>query len=241
MRCRPSIAVLVAFLACACSPSPEPTPASREVALVTEVPGGHFATPPVPTPPVVQSYANDALPANARKYQRILTGAAHELWGLDAPIAVFGAQVHQESGWNEDARSPVGAIGLAQFMPSTADWIDDVYPKELGPAQPSNPTWALRALVRYDKYLWDKVATPSGCDRMAFSLSGYNGGLGWVYKDQKVAKDKGMDPLLYWGVVEKVNAGRNAAAWQENRGYPQRIIKTLQPRYASWGPMVCSK
>jgi soluble lytic murein transglycosylase-like protein len=176
----------------------------------------------------------DYAPPAARKYKRTMVTAARAVWGMNAPTAVFGAQVQQESAWNEQARSHVGAQGLAQFMPATADWIDDAYPY-LGPNQPYNPTWALTALVRYDKHLWDRVEGVSECDRMAFALSAYNGGLKWVLRDQERAKHSGDDPLRYWESVEKHNAGRNASAWKENRGYPPRILNTLQPKYRLWG------
>lgn len=179
----------------------------------------------------------DTAPTNARKYKRTMVSVAHAFWGLDAPIATFGAQVHQESGWNEQAVSPVGAQGLAQFMPSTADWIDDVYP-DLGPHQPFNPTWALGALVRYDKHLYERVGGRGECNRMAFTLSAYNGGEKWVQRDKAAATADGKDPNQYWGHVELYNGGRNAAAWKENRGYPSRILKTLQPKYTTWGGIV---
>jgi hypothetical protein len=63
------------------------------------------------------------IPAQANTYRAQLTREARAAWGLEAPVAFFAAQVHQESGWREDARSPVGALGLAQFMPGTAAWI----------------------------------------------------------------------------------------------------------------------
>lgn len=175
-------------------------------------------------------------PASAEKYKRTLITAAHAMWGLDAPVASFAAQVHQESGWNEKAKSAAGAEGLGQFTPATADWIDDAY-KELGPNQPYNPTWSLNALVRYDKHLWDRIYGDLDCDRMAFVLSAFNGGEKWVIKDKAKYAAVGGDATHYWSAVEYVNAGRSSAAWTENRSYPRRILIELQPRYATWGPV----
>ncbi|HCE7275446.1 TPA: transglycosylase SLT domain-containing protein, partial [Pseudomonas aeruginosa] len=90
------------------------------------------------------AFAADRIPTAAEQYRRTLVRSAHAGWGLSAPIATFAAQVHQESRWRADARSPVGAQGLAQFMPGTAEWIAGLYPAVLGTNQPFNPGWALR-------------------------------------------------------------------------------------------------
>ncbi|WP_431222220.1 transglycosylase SLT domain-containing protein [Serratia sp. L9] len=182
------------------------------------------------------------IPLEAQQYQRELTRNARAIWGLDAPVSLFAAQIHQESTWKTTARSPVGAVGLAQFMPATSDWIAGIYPKSLGTNQPYNPSWAMRALVTYNLWHWDRIlGTASDCDRWAFVLSAYNGGLGWVQRDRKLATTKGLDHSRYWGHVETINAGRSAANWRENRGYPQRIIQRWQPLYvdAGWGLGVC--
>lgn len=182
------------------------------------------------------------IPTDARRYQSELTRNARAIWGINAPVATFAAQIHQESTWKTNARSPVGAVGLAQFMPATSQWIAGIYPAELGANQPYNPAWAMRALVRYNLWHWQRIsATASACDRMAFTLSAYNGGLGWVQRDRRLATQRGLDNSRYWEQVERVNAGRSAANFRENRGYPDRIIHRWQPLYtdAGWGLGVC--
>ena len=91
--------------------------------------------------------------------------------------------------------------------------------------------------MTYDRYLYDRIRARDDCERMAMTLSAYNGGLGWISRDQKRASGSGLDPLIWWGSVETVNAGRSAANWRENRAYPDRIIHHHQPTYvaASWG------
>ncbi|MEI7250283.1 transglycosylase SLT domain-containing protein [Pectobacterium versatile] len=182
------------------------------------------------------------IPTDARRYQSELTRNARAIWGINAPVATFAAQIHQESTWKTNARSPVGAQGLAQFMPATSQWIAEIYPAELGGEQPYNPAWAMRALVQYNRWHWQRIsATASDCDRMAFTLSAYNGGLGWVQRDRRLAAQRGLDSARYWDQVERVNAGRSATNFRENRGYPDRIIHRLQPLYAEagWGLGVC--
>jgi len=175
------------------------------------------------------------IPRAAHQYQRALTSNARVVWGLNAPVATFAGQVHQESAWRASAQSPF-ASGLAQFTPATADWIGDVYP-DLANPQPFNPAWALRALVRYDRWLWDRNVAATDCDRIAFTLVSYNGGEGWLRKEQARAAAKGADRLRWFGHVEQWCL-RSAANCAENRDYPRKILKRHQALYASWGPAV---
>jgi len=181
------------------------------------------------------------IPREAQRYQRDLTRNARLVWGLEAPVATFAGQIHQESRWRPEAVSRVGAQGMAQFMPATARWIAGAYPA-LADNQPTNPVWAMRALVTYDRHLWDRVQAASPCERMAMALSAYNGGLGWVWRDQKLATAQGADQARWFGQVERYNAGRVAAAFRENRGYPRLILLTHEPRYiaAGWGQGSCA-
>lgn len=178
------------------------------------------------------------VPQAAQRYRAELVRAAQTQWGLDAPIAALAAQVHQESGWNSGAVSRVGATGMAQFMPATATWWCTSQRLSASQCTPANPTWALRALVGYDKWLFDRVSAVNKLNQLAFALCAYNGGLGWVNRDKLLASDLGLDKLVWFGSVETVNAGRTLANWQENRAYPQRILRQLQPRYASWGAVL---
>ena len=47
------------------------------------------------------------IPDTANRYKRDLIRNARLEWGLDAPISTLAAQIHQESTWNAEARSPV--------------------------------------------------------------------------------------------------------------------------------------
>ncbi len=187
--------------------------------------------------------AADTIPHAAEQHRRTLVRAAHAEWGLGAPIATLAGQVHQESAWRSTARSPAGAQGLAQFMPATADWMADIYPSTLGPAQPYNPGWALRAMVMFDRWLYQRNQATSECDRWAFVLSAYNGGNGWVNRDRRLASAKGADQLAWFDSVERHNAGRSAANFRENRHYPRAILLRWEPMYAAagWGSGVCAE
>jgi soluble lytic murein transglycosylase-like protein len=190
---------------------------------------------------LAESAHAQSIPSRAYQYRSTLIRCARAEWGLNAPVATFAAQLHQESLWLANAKSPAGAQGLAQFMPATAHWLPEVAP-QVGAAAPFNPGWALRALLAYDLWLWQRIESATPCEHMAMTLSAYNGGLGWLRKDKKKAQRIGLDPARWWNQVEAVNAGRAAWAIRENREYPRRILLVLEPMYAAagWGKGVCN-
>lgn len=178
--------------------------------------------------------AGIAIPREAYAYKSMLIRAGHAFWGLDAPCATFAAQIHAESRWRSGAVSPAGARGMAQFMPATAQWISGLY-AHLSANEPANPAWAVRALVTYDRYLWDRLDGSDDCQRMAKVLAAYNGGIGWVRRDEKLAARRGLDRQQWFENVECVNSGRSRAAKKENQAYPRRILLLLEPAYAAAG------
>lgn len=174
------------------------------------------------------------IPRAAVAYRADLVRAAHATWGLSAPVAVFAAQVHQESGWNARAVSRVGAAGLAQFMPATSKWISGLDPR-LEADQPFSPAWALRALVTYDRWLFERTPARYGAfDRMWVALRGYNGGLG--HWQAEAAASGAAQPTRLQVDQACGRAKRAAVHCAENLAYPHRILQVLQPRYLAWGP-----
>jgi soluble lytic murein transglycosylase-like protein len=176
-----------------------------------------------------------AMPRAALLYRDMLISEARFAMGQAAPVALLGGQIHQESGYDPNARSSF-ASGLAQFTPQTADWISGVY-KDLGPAMPTDPQWAIRALVRYDKRLYDGVRpADSDCDRWAFALSDYNGGAGRRLERQRRSPMPGN-----YAVTAIINPGIAQANQRENQDYPPRILYRWQPVYAAWGGLLHCK
>jgi soluble lytic murein transglycosylase-like protein len=181
-----------------------------------------------------------AIPEQSARFRLALEHEAAARFGLDAPVARMAAQIHLESGWNPSAESAF-AQGLAQFTPDTATWLPGVCP-DVGKPDTWDPAWSLRAIACYDHYLYANVAGDSECDRWAFTLSAYNGGLGWVQRDRARAQAARLDPDRWWGSVERTSA-RASWARTENRDYVRRILRVLEPAYLDdgWsGQAVCT-
>lgn len=172
------------------------------------------------------------IPYQANKYKARVIREAHAAGGLAAPTAMFAGQIHQESRYEEQAHSGVGALGIAQFMPGSAVWIAHVYPAQLGPAAPLDPGWAIRALVYYDYWNFQRVPMFDQAqeNRWAASLAAYNGGLGWTLKDAKLG-----NCTVWWDCADQVNDGRTEANLEQNREYPRKIILLWEPLYKSAG------
>lgn len=179
----------------------------------------------------------------AAMYRRMVEAAVSDYWGAEGSSARLAAQLHQESLWRPKARSVSGAMGLAQFMPATAQWVAEQFPRDLGQFDPWDPAQAIRGAALYDRWLWQRVDGASACDRWAFTLSAYNGGLRWVQRDQITARNAGADPALWFdGVAAHADSRRARANVRQNRDYVARILTVLEPLYieAGWsGVAVC--
>ena len=102
-------------------------------------------------------------------YQAMAAAAAQK-YGV--PVPVFLRQISQESGFNPGARSGAGALGIAQFMPSTA--------ASMG-VNPMDPASALDGAARLDAQNIKKYGS------IARALSAYNSGRPDAYLDPKFA------------------------------------------------------
>lgn len=172
-------------------------------------------------------------PQLAEKYRREYVRIIRQEWGLEAPVATLAAQIQQESQWNCTAISHAGAKGCAQFMPSTANWIGDL-DSGLRGADVFSPTWAFRAQATYMEWLHARIKASDECNRMAFALAAYNGGLGYVYKRQKASREPGK----CFRATCEINPGITPANQRENAEYPVRIM-AIEPAYERWGDRVC--
>lgn len=115
------------------------------------------------------------------KYEDIVAAAGEEC-DIDAPV--IATQIATESAWDPDAVSPVGAQGLAQFMPATWDQWGADYDGD-GTASPFDPADAIGAQADYLCHLqgWAVDQRAEGDisgDKLDLALAAYNAGQGNV-------------------------------------------------------------
>jgi soluble lytic murein transglycosylase len=118
-------------------------------------------------------------------YQTEIAHAAGD-YGQDPYLVA--AMVRTESGFDAQAESPAGAVGLMQLMPSTAEWVASKSDKWSGGTAPDLrvPADNLDLGVWYLNYLGEIY----GAGSMA-ALAAYNAGLGHV--DDWIAAAGGLE------------------------------------------------
>lgn len=162
----------------------EPTPVSGSLRPARAQPGYTVLGSPYPAPPLEPK------------------------WGFTMDKALVYAIVYQESRFNPQAVSPVGAVGLMQIMPETAALAagDDKLKTDFTPL--FDPAFNLR--VGQDYLAWLQ-ARGVGSDLLKM-VAAYNGGPGAVLRGMQVAGED--DPLL---LIECLPA-------QETRNYVERVM-----------------
>jgi membrane-bound lytic murein transglycosylase MltF len=95
---------------------------------------------------------------------------------------IIHAQIWQESRWNPNAQSPVGAAGLLQLMPATDFEIDGDYDGFDAAGNLDNG-------IRYLAYQYSKFPEiPDPAQRIRFALASYNCGRGYINKALEMAR-----------------------------------------------------
>ena len=111
----------------------------------------------------------------------------------------------QESGFDQDARSHVGAIGVMQVMPSTAaDRAVGISDIEILENNVHAGTKYLSVLRGH--YFSDESIDPT--ERMLFTMAGYNAGPNRINRLRRVAATRGLDPNVWFNNVELVVAAQ---------------------------------
>lgn len=108
------------------------------------------------------------------------------------------------------------------------------------PARAVQSRLALRALVSYDKWLWDRLNGADACSVWRSRCPRITAGSAGSAGTGRKRSGRAVIPARWFGQVEKVNAGRSASSLRENRRYVRLILLERQYWYrkAGWGPGV---
>lgn len=170
------------------------------------------------------------------QYRAMVAREAQAVNGPDALVPLYLGQIRQESSCRAEVTAWDNGRGLAQFMDGTSRQVAGLFP-EIGPPDPYNPRWAVRALVRYDGWIYRRVKGADVCNRWGAALKGYNAGPGYVLQ----AQANSPDPLTWFGITEFVPTRQSPANFEFSRTYPRKILFEHQPRYAAAGPTICMR
>jgi membrane-bound lytic murein transglycosylase MltF len=127
---------------------------------------------------------------------------------------MLAAQGYQESRLNQARRSPDGAIGVMQVMPSTGRAMN------VGDIRKLEPN--IHAGVKYMRRMLDRYFDGAKLDplnRNLFAFAAYNAGPTRIASLRRIAARQGLDPNLWFGNVERVAAekiGRETVQYVSN-------------------------
>ena len=132
---------------------------------------------------------------------------------------MIAAQAYQESGIDQSKRSPAGAIGVMQLLPSTAA------DKNVNIRKIEVMEHNIHAGVKYMRFIHDryfKNEPMDALDKMLFTFASYNAGPGRVIKLRREAQQSGFNPNIWFRNVEIIAARRIGA---ETVQYVSNIYK----------------
>ncbi|MGZ6220047.1 MAG: transglycosylase SLT domain-containing protein [Syntrophales bacterium] len=130
---------------------------------------------------------------------------------------LMAAQGYQESQLNQNAKSPVGAIGVMQLMPTTG--------KDMNVGDIRKTEANINAGVKYMRFMIDQYygnEPMTQLDKALFAFASYNAGPGRVRQLRQEAAKRGLDPNVWFHNVESVAAEK---VGQETVTYVSNIYK----------------
>ena len=114
----------------------------------------------------------------------------------DLDWRLVASLIYQESRFHPEATSWVGAFGLMQLMPSTAE--------KFGVDSASSASDQIRAGIEFllwlDSQLPPEIKDPE--QRMRFTLAAYNVGIAHIYDARRLAEKHGKDPNIWTDNVD---------------------------------------
>jgi membrane-bound lytic murein transglycosylase F len=119
----------------------------------------------------------------------------------------IAAVISQESGFDAEAESWIGAYGLMQVLPESADMFHILDYR--------NPRENIQAGVSLLKWLDDhfKAEVPDSTERVKFVLAAYNVGLGHVQDAQRLAEKYDRIPIVWNNNVDYFLLNKSVAKY----------------------------
>ena len=121
----------------------------------------------------------------------------------DVDYLLMAAQGYQESRLEQSTRSRVGAIGVMQIMPATGRELEVGNIEELEPNIHGGVKYMRRLM---DQYLADEPIDP--VNRMLLAFASYNAGPGRIRQLRRETAERGLDPNVWFGNVERITSER---------------------------------
>jgi membrane-bound lytic murein transglycosylase MltF len=153
-------------------------------------------------------------PEDIQRFQQTITLFRKYGDRYDFDYLLLMAQGYQESQLRQEARSPVGAIGVMQVMPATGK---DMKVGDITETEPNIHAGVkfLRAMRTeyYDKEPMDPL------NKGLFTFAAYNAGPGHVRGLRRTAAERGLDPNVWFNNVELIAAekiGRETVTYVSN-------------------------
>jgi soluble lytic murein transglycosylase len=125
-----------------------------------------------------------------RPYSATVESAAAE---FDVDPLLIWAVMREESRYDPEALSYVGARGLMQVMPPTQDWIAEQLEEEIPPGDAFTPEASIRMGAWFLRFLLDYFD-----DDLELVTAAYNGGAGSVESWLDDPRVSNRDDLLRW-------------------------------------------
>jgi membrane-bound lytic murein transglycosylase MltF len=160
-------------------------------------------------------YVKNSTSAEERaKFERVVELFRKYCKEYDMDTLLMAAQGYQESRLDQNAKSHVGAVGVMQVMPATGAEL------KVGDIHEMDPN--IHAGVKYvrfmmDKYYGNEPMTP--LNKGLFTFAAYNAGPGRIAQLRKIAKERGLDPNVWFNNVELIASekiGRETVTYVSN-------------------------
>lgn len=152
-------------------------------------------------------------------YDDIIKTQAKKL-GIDWRL--FASLMYQESRFEPNQESWVGAQGLMQLMPGTA--------RELNVNRPFNPKENIEGGTRYLKQILDKFSdVEDSTERLKFALASYNCGLYHVKDARRLAKMENLNPDVWNGNVAESILKLSSSKYYNKKGIKYGYVRGREP------------